>query len=461
MPQRLALLNIVGLTPNLLGDATPNLVDFARRCGGIRSLIPDLPAVTCTVQSSILTGTTPAHHGIVGNGWFDRTQNEVQFWKQSSALVGGERIWDLARKRDPSVTTANLFWWNAMYSTADITVTPRPIYCADGRKLPDVWTNPSNWRDELRSEIGEFPLFHFWGPAADIQSTDWIARATMMTVAKFDPTLTLVYLPHLDYAIQKFGPADPRIRSELREIDGVFAALLKFFDDRGIRVSVISEYGISPVAGAVHLNRVLRDAGFLTLRDELGREMLDAGASRAFAVCDHQVAHIYVAHERDRSEVQRILQATAGVEMVLDAQGKHAAGLDHPRAGDLVAISTADSWFAYPWWNDDARAPDFARTVDIHRKPGYDPCELFLDPKIRFAKGRIAWRLFQRKLGMRVLLDVIPLDASLVRGSHGRVEMAHARRPLFMVDDGDNDDLEVRACDVMPFLMRQIFGRDG
>ena len=461
MPQRLALLNIVGLTPNLLGDSTPNLVDFARRCGGIRSLIPDLPAVTCTVQSSILTGTTPAHHGIVGNGWFDRTQNEVQFWKQSSALVGGERIWDLARKRDPSVTTANLFWWNAMYSTADITVTPRPIYCADGRKLPDVWTNPSNWRDELRSEIGEFPLFHFWGPAADIRSTDWIARATMMTVAKFDPTLTLVYLPHLDYALQKFGPTDPRIRSELREIDGVFAALLKFFDDRGIRVSVISEYGISPVAGAVHLNRVLRDAGFLTLRDELGREMLDAGASRAFAVCDHQVAHIYVAHERDRSEVQRILQATAGVEMVLDAQGKHAAGLDHPRAGDLVAISTADSWFAYPWWHDDARAPDFARTVDIHRKPGYDPCELFLDPKIRFAKGRIAWRLFQRKLGMRVLLDVIPIDASLVRGSHGRVEMAHARRPLMMVDDGDNDDLEVRACDVMPFLMRQIFGRDG
>jgi len=417
--------------------------------------------VTCTVQSSILTGTTPAHHGIVGNGWFDRTQNEVQFWKQSSALVGGERIWDLARKRDPSVTTANLFWWNAMYSTADITVTPRPIYCADGRKLPDVWTNPSNWRDELRSEIGDFPLFHFWGPAADIRSTEWIARATMMTVAKFDPTLTLVYLPHLDYALQKFGPADPRIRRELREIDGVFAALLKFFDDRGIRVSVISEYGISPVAGAVHLNRVLRDAGFLTLRNELGREMLDAGASRAFAVCDHQVAHIYVANERDRSEVQRILQATAGVEMVLDAQGKHDAGLDHPRAGDLVAISTADSWFAYPWWHDDARAPDFARTVDIHRKPGYDPCELFLDPKIRFAKGRIAWRLFQRKLGMRALLDVIPLDASLVRGSHGRVEMAHARRPLMMVDDGDNDDLEVRACDVMPFLMRQIFGRDG
>lgn len=458
MAQRLAVLNIVGLTPSLLGDATPNLVDFARRCGGIRSVVPDLPAVTCTVQTSMLTGTRPNQHGIVGNGWFDRSQNDVQFWKQSSALVGGDRIWDIARKIDPTVTTANLFWWYAMYSSANITVTPRPIYCADGRKLPDVWTNPSEWRDELCSEIGAFPLFHFWGPLADIRSTDWIARATMMTVAKFEPTLSLVYLPHLDYALQKFGPNSPNIRRELRAIDGVFAALLKFFDDRGIRVMVVSEYGIAPVSNATHLNRALRTAGFLKLRNELGREVLDPGASRAFAVCDHQVAHVYVAQEKYRDEVRRTLQATAGVEMVLGEEEKRAAGLDHPRSGDFVAISTADSWFAYPWWNDNACAPDYARTVDIHRKPGYDPCELFLDPKIRFVKGRITWRLFQRKLGMRALLDVIPLDASLVRGSHGRVEMAHARRPLMMVDDGDNDDLEVRACDVMPFMLRQIFG---
>lgn len=458
MAQRLAVLNIVGLTPSLLGDATPNLVDFARRCGGIRSVVPDLPAVTCTVQTSMLTGTRPNQHGIVGNGWFDRSQNDVQFWKQSSALVGGDRIWDIARKIDPTVTTANLFWWYAMYSSANITVTPRPIYCADGRKLPDVWTNPSDWRDELRSEIGAFPLFHFWGPLADIRSTDWIARATMMTVAKFEPTLSLVYLPHLDYALQKFGPTSSGIRRELREIDGVFAALLKFFDDRGIRVVVVSEYGIAPVSNATYLNRALRNAGFLKLRNELGREVLDPGASRAFAVCDHQVAHIYVAQEKYRDEVRRTLQATAGVEMVLGEEEKRAAGLDHPRSGDFVAISTADSWFAYPWWNENACAPDYARTVDIHRKPGYDPCELFLDPKIRFAKGRIAWQLFQRKIGMRALLDVIPLDASLVRGSHGRVEMAHARRPLMMVDDGDNDDLEVRACDVTLFMLRQIFG---
>ena len=458
VPSRVAVLNIVGLTPSLLGDATPNLVAFARRCGGIRSIVPDLPAVTCTVQASMLTGTRPSEHGIVGNGWFDRSLSEVHFWKQSSALVERPRIWDAARVIDPTVTTANLFWWNAMYSSANITVTPRPIYCGDGRKIPDVWTNPREWRDALRAEIGAFPLFHFWGPAADIRSTSWIARATMMTVAKFDPTLTLVYLPHLDYSLQKLGPDHRDIRPELRQIDSVFGALLKFFDERGTRVMVVSEYGISPVSTPVFPNRVLRDAGFLALRDELGREVLDAGASRAFAVCDHQVAHIYVAQESHREEVRRVVQTTPGIEMVLDDAGKRAAGLAHQRAGDLVAISTAESWFAYPWWHDDSRAPDYARTVDIHRKPGYDPCELFLDPKLLFAKGRIAWRLFQRKLGMRALLDVIPLDASLVCGSHGRVEMAHARRPLMMVDDGDNDDLEVRAHEVQPFILRQMFG---
>lgn len=405
----------------------------------------------------MLTGTRPSEHGIVGNGWFDRALNEVHFWKQSSGLVERPRIWDLARAIDPTVTTANLFWWYAMHSSADITVTPRPIYCADGRKKPDIWTSPSDWRDELRAQIGEFPLFHFWGPAADIRSTDWIARATMLTVAKYEPTLSLVYLPHLDYALQKYGPGDPRIRRELREIDGVFAALLKFFDDRSVRVMVVSEYGITPVTSAVYPNRILRAAGFLRMRTELGREILDPGASDAFAVCDHQVAHIYVAQEKHRAEVQQVLQATDGIDLVLSGEEKRAAGLDHPRAGDLVAVSAADRWFAYPWWNDDALAPDYARTVDIHRKPGYDPCELFLDPKIPFVRGRIAWRLFQRKLGMRALLDVIPLDTSLVRGSHGRVEASHARRPLMMVDDGDNDDLEIRACDVTPFILRQMF----
>lgn len=457
MARRVALLNIVGLTPALLSEATPNLVSFARRSGGIRSVIPDLPAVTCTVQASMLTGTRPNEHGIVGNGWFNRQLKEVHFWKQSSALVERPRVWDAARAIDPSVTTANLFWWNAMYSSADISVTPRPIYAADGRKIPDVWTNPAPWRDELRAEIGAFPLFHFWGPAADIRSTSWIARAAMMTVAKFDPTLTLVYLPHLDYALQRSGPSPSAVRQDLVEIDGVFGALLKFFDERQVRVMVVSEYGIAPVSRPVYLNRILREAGLLNLREELGREVLDPGASKAFALCDHQVAHIYVNDSARRDEVRALLCATPGVEMVLGGDELCEAAINHQRSGELVAISTPDSWFAYPWWTDDSRAPDYARTVDIHRKPGYDPCELFLDPRLFTPKARIAWRLLQRKLGMRALIDVIPLDASLVKGSHGRVEAAHARRPLMMVDDPDSDEIEVRACDVQKFILRQLF----
>ena len=463
MAQRVAILNVVGLTPHLLGDSTPNLVAFARRCGGIRSLIPDLPAVTSTVQASILTGTRPSEHGIVGNGWFDRDLHEVHFWKQSAALVQGPRLWDIARQRDPLVSTANLFWWNAMHSGADVTVTPRPVYCADGRKFPDIWTTPSSWREQLQSELGAFPLFHFWGPSADIRSTQWIARAAMLTVARFEPTITLVYLPHLDYPLQRLGgdAANPHLRADLREIDDVFGVLLRFFDDRSIRVIVLSEYGIATVTRPVHLNRFLRSAGFLALRSERGLEHADIGASRAFAVCDHQVAHIRVAREGDKSAVAELLRSTPGVDHVLDDPAKQAAGIAHRRAGDLVAIAAGDSWFAYPWWNDDALAPDYARTVDIHRKPGYDPCELFLDPQQALPKVRIALRLLQRRLGQRALLDVIPLDASLVRGSHGRIEGAHALRPVLMVDDPDSDELEVQAHQVLPFILRQVFGRGG
>ena len=459
MPQRLAILNIVALTPSLLGESTPRLVEFARRAGGIRSIVPDLPAVTCTVQASMLTGARPSEHGVVGNGWFDRSLKEVHFWKQAGSLVERPRLWDLAAQRDPSVTTANLFWWHAMGSGASITVTPRPIYCADGRKIPDVWCDPPEWRAELQSELGAFPLFNFWGPLASIRSTDWIARAAMMTVAKFEPTISLVYLPHLDYALQRLGPDHRSIDRELKEIDAVFGALLDFFDDREIRVMVVSEYGITLVSDAVHPNRALREAGLLAVREELGREVLDPVASRAFAVCDHQVAHIYVRDAQDLPAARAAIASLDGVATLLDDAGKRAAHLDHARSGNLVAVSAADRWFAYPWWSDDARAPDYARTVDIHKKPGYDPCELFVDPKLIAPRARIAWRLMQRRLGLRALLDVIPLDASLVKGSHGRVDAAHATRPLMMVDDGDCDDLEVPACGVCDFALRQVFGR--
>lgn len=434
-----AVLNIVALSPSLLNDDAPRLRDFARQSGGVRLLKPPLPAVTCTSQSSMLTGLSVAEHGVVGNGWFHRDLQEILFWRQSNRLVHGEKVWDAAKRIDASCTTANLFWWFNMYSSADVAVTPRPIYCADGRKIPDCHSHPAELRDELQAKLGQFPLFRFWGPGADIRSTDWIASAAMHTYERTKPTLSLVYLPHLDYPLQKLGPDHPEIRRHVREIDRVFGRLRDFYAERGVRILVVSEYGIVPTAGAIEPNRALRAAGLLAVRDERGRELLDAGASEAFAVCDHQVAHVHVRDPRRIAEVRRLLRAIPGVDAVHDRDELRSMSADHPRAGELLAVSAADRWFAYPYWTE-GREPDFARTVDIHRKPGYDPCELFIDPAIRFPKLAVGWRLARRSLGLRTLMDVIPLDPGLVRGSHGRVAQPRGFEPVLFGDALDAFD---------------------
>ena len=306
------------------------------------------------------------------------------------------------------------------------------MYPADGRKLPDIYTTPAGLRDELQQRLGQFPLFRFWGPAADIVSSRWIGRCALDVFERQRPTLTLVYLPHLDYNLQRLGPDHPRIAQDVAEVDQVCGELIEAAQRAGARVIVLSEYGITAVSKPVHINRALREAGYIQVREELGRELLDAGASRAFAVADHQIAHIYVAEPALVPEVKALVEALPGVERVLDEAGKRQAGLDHPRSGELVAISRADSWFTYYYLLDEARAPDFARTVDIHRKPGYDPVELFLDPQLPLAKARIAWRLAQKILGFRYLMDVISLDATLVKGSHGRPTDRAEDGPLFI-----------------------------
>ncbi|MDZ4830892.1 MAG: alkaline phosphatase family protein [Phycisphaerae bacterium] len=434
-----AVLNVVGLSASLLGDAAPRLREHAREGGGVRLLRPPFPAVTCTSQASMLTGLDPCDHGVVGNGWFDRELQEVHFWKQSNHLVSGEKVWEKARRHDAACTCANLFWWFNMASSADIAVTPRPLYRADGRKVPDCWTKPSEWRDELQAAIGKFPLFRFWGPGADIRSTDWIAAAARRTAEKFAPSLSLIYLPHLDYPLQKLGPEHPEMRQHIREIDRVCGSLIDFFRGRGARVLVTSEYGIAPMRRVIEPNRALKESGHLVTRDELGGQHLDPIASAAFAVCDHQAAHVYVRDATQVSAVAEVLGALPGVERVLDRAAQRGLRIDHPRAGELVLEAAPDAWFAYRYW-DEGQEPDFARTVDIHRKPGYDPCELFIDPRISLPQLAIGWRLLKRKLGFRTLLDVIPLDPTLVRGSHGRVEVARGLEPLLFGDGLDAFD---------------------
>lgn len=455
--QKTLVLNVVGLTPGLIGAHTPALKAF-RDANALRPLQTILPAVTCSVQSTFLTGKMPSEHGIVGNGWYFRDLAQVWLWRQSNQLVQGEKLWDEAKRRDPSFTVAKLLWWYNMYSSADISITPRPMYTADGRKLPDVYTDPPELRAELSQELGMFPLFNFWGPRADISSTAWIAKSAERVIEKSAPTLTLVYLPHLDYDLQRFGPNDPRIGKALGEVDAVCARLFDFAKQKGLRVVVLSEYGITPVSDAIHVNRALREAGFLRVREELGYEQLDAGASRAFAVADHQVAHVYVKDPADLPKVRALCEKLDGVEQVLDGAGKKAAGLDHERSGELLLVSRADRWFSYYFWLDDARAPDYARTVDIHLKPGYDPVELFIDPKLTFPMLKVGRRLLARKLGFRNLLDVIPLDATLVKGSHGRLTDKADDGPLFMssVPELLPPDA-VAATDVKQLLLRHLF----
>jgi predicted AlkP superfamily pyrophosphatase or phosphodiesterase len=453
------VLNVVGLTPTLLGASMPALSGWAREAAVAR-VASAFPAVTCTAQSDYLTGRFPDAHGIVGNGWYAREDAEVRFWKQSNQLVQAPKIWETARAADPSFTCANLFWWFNMYSTAQYSVTPRPMYPADGRKVPDVYTTPPELRDELQSALGTFPLFEFWGPRASIRSTRWIAESAKQVDRRFNPTLTLVYLPHLDYNLQRIGPGDPAAASDLGKVDDVCGDLIRYYESRGAQVIVLSEYGLRDVSSPVHLNRVLREHGLLAVRDELGHEMIDPGASAALAVADHQVAHIYVKDPSRAHEVRAIVEKTRGVEAVLDQAGKRAHHIDHPRAGDLIAVSEPASWFTYYFWLDDRRAPDFARTVDIHRKPGYDPVELFVDPAIRLPAMTIGWKLLKRAVGLRSLLDVIPLDASLVKGSHGRQTGWDENGPVFISRQKHLvPSLRITSVDVHDLILRHLSDR--
>lgn len=487
---RTVVINVVGLTDALIGEHTPHIREFAAR-GDKASIEPAFPAVTCTAQSTYLTGTTPHAHGVVANGWYNRELAEVQFWKQSNHVVHGRKLWEELRERDPKFTCAKLFWWYNMYSSADYSITPRPMYPADGRKVFDIYTNPGKIRFDIQRDLGPFPFPCFWGPAAGVDNpagsadavSRWIAESAKWIEQHHNPTLSLIYLPHLDYNLQRYGPyqsavgvpptdssgsrqdagstLNPAIHRDLHEIDSIVGGLIKYFRERSVQVILLSEYGITNADKPIYINRLFRQSGWLTVKDELGLEILDAGASKAFAVADHQVAHIYLNDPAIEDKVRSLLEKTKGVSTVLDKKAMAEWGIDHPRAGDLVAISSEDAWFTYYYWMNDRVAPDFARCVDIHRKPGYDPVELFLDPKIANPKLKIAWRLLQKKLGFRMLMDMIPLDATLVKGSHGARPKSVADWPVLITEKNTlPPSSQLHATDVYHILKRCVLDRE-
>jgi predicted AlkP superfamily pyrophosphatase or phosphodiesterase len=420
--QALVVLNTVGLTPRLLVHAS-RLAALAGR-GWQRPLREVSPAVTCTAQATMLTGQTAEGHGIVGNGWLFRDTGEVRFWQQSNRLLQAEPLYVTARRRAKMrglpFRCAKLFWWFNQGAAVDISVTPKPHYGADGNKAFDILTTPDVLYEFFEVLLrGKFPFPSFWGPMAGLPCTQWIARCAAEVVRREKPELTLVYLPHLDYDTQRFGPPGCDLPRLVRELDDACLPVLEAAQAAGARVWVVNEYTHVAVNRAVEPNRVLRKAGLLSVRLGPFGEQLDTFESRAFAVCDHQLAHVYVKDGDDLPRVKDALTGLAGVASALVGDERGAVSLRHERAGEIVLLSQPDAWFAYPFWLDDRQAPDYARTVNIHAKPGYDPCELFFDPKLWWPKGRAMRRLAQKLLGFRTLFDVVPLDAALVKGSHG------------------------------------------
>jgi predicted AlkP superfamily pyrophosphatase or phosphodiesterase len=452
----LVVLDIVGMTPKLLRHM-PNLSALARS-GWQAELGTVLPAVTCSVQSTFLTGKMPNEHGIVGNGWYFRELGEVFLWRQHNKLVHGEKLWETARAANPDFQAANVCWWYAMGATTDITVTPRPIYHADGRKSPDAYVRPPALHDDLVGTLGDFPLFQYWGPTASLTSSEWIINASRKILREHHPDLLLAYVPHLDYDLQRFGPDAPESARAAREVDEALKPLLDDARNAGATVVALSEYGITSVRRPVDINRALRREGLLEVYTQDGMEYLDPWVSRAFAVADHQVAHVYVANPDDLPRVTALLSELSGVDEVLDRAAQARYGIDHARSGELVVVAEPDAWFTYYYWLDDDRSPDFARGVEIHRKPGYDPAELFFNPADKLAKAKAGLNLVKKKVGLRYAMQVVPLDPTYVRGSHGRLPLSADDGPVLLCSAPEAEPTGALAATDVRDLLLQLQG---
>lgn len=439
MVEHVLALNLVGLTREHLKDA-PNLRKLAES-GNRADLKTPVPAVTCTVQSTLTTGKAPRQHGVVANGWFDRTRMDVEFWEQPVGLVEADRTWDVLKHYRPDAKVGVLFWQNSLYGQQDIMITPKPVHLSDGEMMW-CYSKPAGYYERLTETLGDFDLKSYWGPLTSIEGSKWIAGAACDVIKEAAPELLYVYLPHLDYNAQRHGPDSEEAKQDLMEVDEQVGRILGALDEAGIRdetaVLAFGEYAIEAVNQPVMLNQALREAGLLEVREIKGKEYLDMERSLAFAVVDHQIAHVYCKPGAE-DQAAETLRALKGVGQVVGESGKRQLGLNHERSGELVAIADEGAWFAYYYWTDEEKAPPFAREVDIHNKPGYDPVELFVDAKTKS----------------------IPLTPGLVKGSHGRPPTAGSRLPTLVADvpSGKNplkDRRVVDATEVHGMVLRLL-----
>ena len=430
MVKHIIVIDIVGLeSKHISAETTPNIFKISQT-GETRELQTVFPAVTCTVQSSLLSGSYPEVHGIISNGLYDRQHYSVSFWEQSSNLVQADRIWDIIKMHQNGSKTAVLFWQNTMYSNADFVITPRPLHMED-KMIMWCYSKPSGFYEKLSDKIGKFDLTWYWGPLVSKRSSEWIEMATEYVLENEKPSFLFTYIPHLDYSFQRNGTTYKDLKDDLRFVDELIGKLVEKVTSLGIlqdtQFIIFSEYGFTDVNSDIPLNSILRENDLVTVREIEGLEYLDLEYSNAFAMVDHQVAHIYV-KESYTNQVTKILEGIKGIDMILDNNLKQQFRINHQRSGDLIAISNKDKWFSYYWWFDQLKVPTFSRRVDIHRKPGYDPVELFFDPSTRS----------------------IPLNGKLVKGSHGRLPIkGQPANPVFVSNiknigsTGDDNDLSI------------------
>ena len=424
--KKLLLIQTAGLGYDF---ATRNAV---REVGGfeLRPLQTVFPALTCTAQATLRTGLPPARHGMPANGFFDATLRKPWFWEQSCALIQGPRIWEAFRDRGGTV--ALTFFQQSLGENVDQLVSPAPIHTHGGGMLMGCYSKPEDLYGRMARTVGRpFRLRHYWGPLASVKGSEWIADAVSGLLAEPDaPDLCITYLPGLDYDLQRFGPNHPKSVKALavvcRELERLFAAARA----NGYEAVAFGDYAITEVTrGAVFPNRALRDAGLFAVRRMSGMSYPDFYQSQAYALPDHQVAMVTCFDTAALPRAAEVLRSLDGVEQVLDRTQQAALGVDHPRSGDLLLVAQPGRWFAYPWWQDASEAPDYARHVDIHNKPGYDPCELF------FGRTPLS----------------VSLDTSKVKGTHG-LAGAGCETALFSTLPLKSESLSELACDLRSWL---------
>ena len=413
--KKLIVFDVVGLTKsNLEKLSLPNISKIFEK-GSISSIIPSFPAVTCSVQATITSGYQPSEHGIISNGYYDRNSKTVSFWEQPDSLVEKPRLWDVLKKSNPNLKTAVLFWQNSLYINSDIVITPKPIHHEN--KL-EMWcySKPVNYYEEVVEELGEFDLKWYWGPLASLKSSQWILNAAQYTIKKQSPDLLMVYLPHLDYSAQKYGPDSDEFRQSILELDKILGDFVEFLHSEGkneYEIVILSEYGFNSVNQSLSPNLILRNEGLLSVRNIGGKDYLDYEHSKAFAMVDHQMAHVYIKPGYDE-KIKKIFENQKGISQVMDKKLQQENHINHPKSGELILCSKNNYWFNYYWWDEISKAPPFAFTVDIHRKPGFDPLELFFDPSTK----------------------TISLDTSLIKGSHGVFQKEDTSNlPIFGMSD--------------------------